>query len=211
MEIDFERYLGAVTRSVSSLERDGKPVRTVTLARTYDTTADDLWDAVTNPVRLPRWFLPVTGDLQVGGRFQLQGNAGGNILTCDKPKHLGITWEFGPGMSWVDVRIAPDGPGARLTLEHTAPVDDHWKQYGPGAVGVGWELALIGLALHMTTKAAVDPKEFEAWSMSPPGKAYIRGSSAVWGRADTAGGANAAEATKAAKATAAFYTGEAAS
>jgi hypothetical protein len=23
-----------------------------------------------------RWFLPVTGDLRVGGRFQLEGNAG---------------------------------------------------------------------------------------------------------------------------------------
>jgi uncharacterized protein YndB with AHSA1/START domain len=208
MDIDFERYLGAVTRSVSSLERDGKPVRTVTLTRTYDTSVSDLWDAVTNPARIPRWFLPVTGELKLGGHFQLQGHAGGKILVCEQPKHLGVTWEFGGNTSWVDLHLGPDGTGARLTLKHILPVDDHWKQFGPGAVGVGWDLLLVGMTLHVTTKAAVDPKEFEAWSMSASGKAFIRGSSGAWGRADIAGGADAKEATDVAKKTAAFYTGE---
>ena len=42
MDFEFEQHLGAVERSVSSLERDGKPARAVTLARSYDTTVDDL-------------------------------------------------------------------------------------------------------------------------------------------------------------------------
>ena len=29
----------------------------------YATDADDLWDAVTNGERIPRWFLPISGDL----------------------------------------------------------------------------------------------------------------------------------------------------
>ena len=58
MGFDFESHLGAVERSVSSLERDGLPAGAVTLSRSYATTVEDLWDALTNGERIPRWFLP---------------------------------------------------------------------------------------------------------------------------------------------------------
>jgi uncharacterized protein YndB with AHSA1/START domain len=209
MEIDVDHYLGAVTRSVASVERDGKPAWVVTLTRTYETTVQDLWEAVTNEERLPRWFLPVRGELRVGGRYQLEGNAGGEILVCDPPRHLGVTWEFGGDVSWVDVRVAKDAANrARLTLEHLAYPGDHWEKFGAGAGGVGWDLALIGLGAHLETGAANDPKEFEAWSMSQDGKTFIRGSSDDWCRASVAGGTNEAAAKAAAQETAAFYTGE---
>ena len=51
MDLDVEQHLGAVERSVSSLERDGQPARAVTLVRSYETTVEDLWDAVTNSER----------------------------------------------------------------------------------------------------------------------------------------------------------------
>jgi uncharacterized protein YndB with AHSA1/START domain len=66
MEIDVVRVLGLVTRKVRNFEKDGKPASTVTLSRLYDTTADDLWDALTSKERIPRWFLPVEGDLRLG-------------------------------------------------------------------------------------------------------------------------------------------------
>ena len=31
---------------------------------------------------------PISGDLRLGGRYQLQGNAGGEILVCEPPQHL---------------------------------------------------------------------------------------------------------------------------
>lgn len=58
--VDFAAHLGAVTRTVGELTRDGKPARKVTLARTYDTTPTDLWNAITDPDRLSRWFVPVS-------------------------------------------------------------------------------------------------------------------------------------------------------
>ena len=105
MDFDVEAQLGAVDRSVSSLGRDGQPVRAVTLARRYSTTVEDLWDAVTNPERIPRWFLPIGGHLKPGGRYQLEGNAGGLITACERPSHLALTWEFGEDVSWVDARF----------------------------------------------------------------------------------------------------------
>jgi len=208
MDLDFERHVGAVERSVSSLERDGQPARAITLARSYGTTVDDLWDAVTNGERLPRWFLPVSGDLQVGGRYQLEGNAGGVITACARPSHLALTWEFGGDVSWVEVRFSDDGPGrARLTLTHTAHLSEHWTKYGPGAAGVGWELGLMGLAIHLAQPN--EPKLDEAaFFASPEAKAFIAGSSESWGQASIASGADADAARAAAARTTAFYTGQ---
>ena len=105
MDFDVEGNLKAVERSVSALERDGQPARAVILSRSYPTTVEDLWDAVTSGERIARWFLPVSGKLELGGRYQLEGNAGGLITACERASHLALTWEFGEDVSWVEVRF----------------------------------------------------------------------------------------------------------
>src|SRR6516225_11205621 len=99
MDVDIASALGLVTRAVKSCEKDGKPASTVTLTRLYDTDVYDLWDALTNAERLPRWFLPIEGDLKLGGKYQLKGNAGGTITACTPPTHFAATWEFGAAVS----------------------------------------------------------------------------------------------------------------
>jgi uncharacterized protein YndB with AHSA1/START domain len=210
MKIDVVATLGAVVREVASREHEGRMARVIVATRTYDTTVADLWDALTSAERIPRWFLPVSGDLRLGGRYQLQGNAGGEIRTCEPPRLLAVTWEFGSEVSWVTVRLAdaPNG-GTRLELEHVAPVDaGRWEQFGPGAVGVGWELAMMGLGKHLETGAAVDPQAAMVWLGSPEGKDLIRRSSEAWGEASTAAGTEPEAAKAAAARTTAFYTGE---
>ena len=208
MDFDVESHLGDVERSVSSLERDGQPARAVTLSRSYATTVEDLWDAVTNSERIPRWFLPISGKLEPGGRYQLEGNAGGVITACERLAHFALTWEFGEDVSWVEVRISDDGAGrARLTLTHTAHLSEHWGEYGSGAVGVGWELGLMGLATHLTQPTEPKPDE-AAFATSPDGKSFITGSSEKWGRAAVAAGTEPDAARAAARRTTAFYTGE---
>ena len=210
MGFDFESHLAAVERSVASLERDGRPARAITLSRSYPTTVDDLWDAVTNGERIPRWFLPVSGNLEPGGRFQFEGNAGGAITACEPPDRLALTWEYGGDVSWVEVRIADDGAGgARLALTHTALPSEHWDRYGPGATGVGWEAGLVGLALHIAQPAA--PKldlDEAAFAASRDGKAFYAGSSEAWGEAAVAAGTDPGAARAAAARTTAAYTGE---
>ncbi len=210
MGLDVESHLSAVERSVSSLERDGQPARAVTLSRSYATTVEDLWNAVTNGERIPRWFVLISGELEPGGRYQLESNAGGVITACERLSHFALTWEFGEDASWVEVRISDDGAGrARLTLTHTARLSEHWGEYGPGAVGVGWEMGLLGLALHLTHPN--DPKpDPAAFAASPDGKALITGSSEAWEQAAVAAGTEPAAAHAAARRTTAFYTGESA-
>ena len=73
--MDVADVVGATRREVRVAERDGRPARQLVATRSYPTGAADLWDALTSPTRIPRWFLPITGDLRVGGRYQLTGNA----------------------------------------------------------------------------------------------------------------------------------------
>lgn len=207
MQFDFATHLNMIKRSVVEGERDGKTVRAVTLQRPYATNVEDLWDAVTNTERIPRWFLPISGDLRLGGKYQLEGNAGGTITECGKPHFFAATWEFAGGASWIEVRIAVEGDGASLTLKHICPVDEFWAQYGPGAVGVGWDLGTVGLAVHLAGEK-VGKFDEEAFAASPEGRALIGGASDDWARAAIEAGENPEQARKAARKTTAFYTGQ---
>jgi uncharacterized protein YndB with AHSA1/START domain len=209
-DIDILRYVGAVTRDVRTREHQGRPARVVVAACSYDTAIDDLWDAVTNPERIPRWFLPISGDLRLGGQYQLEGNASGQITACDPPRAFDLTWGCGGQVSWVNVRLTglSDG-GARLQLEHIAPVsDDFWNQYGPGAVGVGWDLAMFGLGRHLENGAAMDRKQATIWPMSQEGREFVSRSSDGWCHASIAAGTPESAAREAAGRTTEFYTGQ---
>jgi len=207
----FAKALGAEFRRFENREHEGKPARVVVAVRSYDTDREDLWDALTNRERIPRWFLPIEGDLKSGGRYQLKGNAGGTITRCDPPHALDVTWEFGGGMSWVTVRLAPEGKRTQLTLEHivhASDTDEHWKRFGPGAVGVGWDLTLYGLGKHLESGGApVDHAAAHAWMMSEDGKEFMRSSGKAWAEVHIAGGEDPAVARGMAQQTIAFYTG----
>ncbi|HEY0928982.1 MAG TPA: SRPBCC domain-containing protein [Gemmatimonas sp.] len=213
MFTDPSQHLGATVREVRHLEYRGQRARAVVAVRAYTTTRDDLWDALTNGERIPRWFLPISGELRVGGRYQFQGNAGGLIETCDAPTSLSVTWEYGAQITWVRVTLhVVNEESTRLELEHIAPVTDEgeafWTRYGPGAVGVGWDLGLTGLERHVDTGADNDGKAAEAWTLSPEGQAFVKQCSDGWGAASIAAGTEKQAALKAAAHTFAFYTGQ---
>jgi uncharacterized protein YndB with AHSA1/START domain len=208
----MENVSGTEFRRVEAREYLGKPALVGVAIRIYDTSVDDLWDAITTPERLARWFLPVEGDLKLGGRYQLKGNAGGTITRCDPPEALDLTWEFAGGTSWVNLRLTADGKKTRLTLEHIAHTggigEEHLKKFGPGATGVGWDLGLHGLKQHLGNPAvAIDPAAFEAWTLSSEGKAFVRRCGEAWAEAYIASGADPEEARAQAERTIAFYTG----
>jgi len=205
MNFDALRYVGAVTREIQSRMYEGRPARVLIASCAYDTSQEDLWDAITNPERIPRWFAPVTGDFRIGGHYQVEGNAGGEITDCQPPRHLALTWGMGGDVSWVNVELSPrnDG-GARLRLEHIAHVpDEFWNEYGPGAVGVGWDLAFLGLRYFFSLRERL---EHETWPLTAHGKAFVNQCSEAWAGASIASGTDEAAARAAAERTTAFYT-----
>ena len=124
--IDPVATAGLMTREVRDGSRDGTPTKIAVARRTYSADQDDLWNALTSAERLPRWFLPVSGDLTVGGRYQFEGQAGGLVERCDAPEIFAVTWEFGGQVSWVQVSLSPADDGT--TLEPGTPVRLAWRE-----------------------------------------------------------------------------------
>jgi len=154
--IDIARHLSAVHREVSA-KPETETVR-VLLRRSYDAEIDDVWSALTDPERVRRWFLPLTGDLRVGGTFNLEGNAGGDILDCQAPRLLRVT--FGGPTSIVELRLTSDAEpeGATvLELDHSVPLAMAGSAAGALYVGPGWDGAVMGLGLFLAGEPIEDP------------------------------------------------------
>ena len=83
--------------------------------------------------------------------------------------------------------------------------DEIWDQYGPGAVGVGWEGGLLGLALHLRGGALEDPI---AWQLSAEGRDFATGAARRGAAAHVAAGADPDEAARAVANTTMFYAPE---
>jgi len=211
MPFDIAAHIAATRREVRNVTQDGQPAKDVVASRLYETDVADLWEAVTDPDRIKRWFAPVTGELKLGGRFHIEGNASGTITACEPGQSYAGTWEFGGYTSWIQVAVLAEGEQARLEIHHIAPhPNPHWTQYGAGAGGVGWELGLLGLAEHLRRpQDDVRAEGMNGWEASEEAKKLIRAAAKDWGRAAIEGGDDSEEALKAAEATRRFYTGEA--
>jgi uncharacterized protein YndB with AHSA1/START domain len=86
----------------------------VTQAVEVDAPPDRIWQLLTDPAELPRWW-PDAAELEprVGGRVVLSfgpGDVSGEVITWEPPSALGFTWE------------ASNMPGVRLHVAFT--VDD---------------------------------------------------------------------------------------
>ncbi|HKF15095.1 MAG TPA: SRPBCC domain-containing protein [Gaiellaceae bacterium] len=86
----------------------------VTQAVEVEAPPDRVWELLTDPAELPRWW-PDAAELEprVGGRVVLRfgpGDVSGEITTWEPPSALGFTWE------------ASNMPGVRLHVALT--VDD---------------------------------------------------------------------------------------
>jgi uncharacterized protein YndB with AHSA1/START domain len=211
IDIDVDHQINAVQRTVGARTIDTGEAHVVTVSQSYDTDAADLWDAVTNIERIPRWFLPISGDLKLGGSYQLEGQANGTILTCDPPKNFTATWEFGGNVSWIDVSVSGEGSDrARLVLEHIAEVVDDaiWRQFGPGAVGMGWDSMLLGLAIHLSTGESIEPSDAQQWTGTEDGRRFLALSADEWYTANVGFGVDPAEARAMADRCLKAYLGE---
>lgn len=183
--IDIVDQINATHRQIGDAPVTTGPGRSLLLRRSYDASIEDVWDACTSADRIGRWLAPISGDLRPGGTFQLEGNAGGEILRCEAPHLLKVTWAMGEGMvTEVEVRLSsgPDGDTV-LELEHASPaeiVDEMVRAYGPGGtigIGGGWDIALLGLDRYLRG-AEFDPA---TWEDTPEVKEFATRSCHAWG------------------------------
>ena len=136
----------------------------------YDTDIDDLWSAITDPVRLARWHGQIEGDLRPGGEFRLYLEADdidstGRIDACEPPRRLVVTtretdesYRKGQGVPPFDavkeITLTPDGNQTVLVLEvRGMPLD------AIAFFGAGWQIHAENLAAYL---AGREPGDIEA-------------------------------------------------
>lgn len=126
--------------------------RVAAFERVYDAPLDDVWEACTDPDRLRRWYVPVSGDLRPGGTFRQEMMGSGTIERCEPPHRL--TLSLGSGADEIDLRLSALGDGStRLELEHATTCEEH--EIGGAmydavfCMGGGYYPRLVALGKHL--------------------------------------------------------------
>jgi len=203
---DFMDILLSTTRLVTTTQLNHQEATAVVLHHELSSPAHDVWAACTEPGRIQAWFLPISGDLAIGGHYALEGNASGEVLECNPGRSFRVSWVMGAGPdSELVVTVTPTNTDhALVELRHTATVDpDMMGTYGPGAVGVGWDATLLGLYQYLRGIPTGPSNPLPPQAMHP----FFEASSDAWATAAIAHGAEADGARAAAVRTTAFYTG----
>ncbi|WP_125131212.1 SRPBCC domain-containing protein [Microbacterium sp. 10M-3C3] len=138
--------------------KDGDRYRMV-YDEVYATDAADLWAAVTTRERLARWMADYTGELRLGGAWEVssEGEAWGRgrITACEPGRSFTTTWHAtGEEPTILHVRLEPVEGGTRLVLEHDGVQS---LFYGPG-----WQTYLERL-VAVTADPDADLGGEDAW------------------------------------------------
>ena len=128
-------------------------VGTVRMEDVYDTSAADLWEAISDPTRLSRWLVDITGVPEVGAvlRAHFTSSWDGTIRVdvCEPQKHLSVTStedDSDQEPMTIEAWITPDGPRTRLVIEERGFRRDQLAPHG-----AGWQVHLDDLGWHLTS------------------------------------------------------------
>lgn len=131
----------------------GGDARSAIMRRVYPAPIDDVWAALTEPDRVNRYFLPLSGDLKEGGHYVVEMNTDGEVLKCDKPNLLRLSWNVeGAVADEVEIRLKKVKGGTQLELEHSSVRDTFVSsdpKTGDWGIGAGWELPLKYLGMYL--------------------------------------------------------------
>jgi uncharacterized protein YndB with AHSA1/START domain len=133
----------------------------------YGTAIDDLWSALTDPVRLARWYGQVEGDLRPGGEFHLylesnDWDGTGRVEVCEPPRRLLVTtresdesWRKGRGVppfdEAIEATLTADGDQTILVIEVQGMPLDTIAFYG-----AGWQIHAEELAAYLAGRERGD-------------------------------------------------------
>jgi uncharacterized protein YndB with AHSA1/START domain len=113
-------------------------MNSVRLVRQIAARPDTVFEAISTPAGITRWWGPDAGpvliaemDLRVGGRFKVrfrmldasEHECSGKILELQRPTHLAMSWEWAgdeaEGESRVEWLLRPTAQGTELIFTHT--------------------------------------------------------------------------------------------
>ena len=121
---------------------------TIEVDQFIEATPARVWQTLTDPQLLARWWAP--GDIapRVGHRFTLDmpgwGQVPCEVLEAEGLEHLAYTFNTTWTLTW---RLVPEGAGTRLFLQHTGFDLTQKRDRDAEGMGPGWrEVVLPRLA-----------------------------------------------------------------
>jgi uncharacterized protein YndB with AHSA1/START domain len=137
---------------------DGKGI--VRMEDRFDTDIDDLWQALTDPRRLARWYGEVEGDLRPGGEYQahvtMSGWEGtGRVEVCEPPRRLRVLTRDAdqPDEEVLEATLTADGDQTILVIEARGLAIEYLAAHG-----AGWQVHVEDLAAHLAGRERCDIK-----------------------------------------------------
>ena len=135
---------------------DGKGI--VRMEDRFDTDADDVWSALTDPARLARWYGEVEGDLRLGGEYRARLFASGwegtgRVEACEPPRRLLVRIKNGdgPDENEIEATLTADGDQTIMVWEERGMPLDLLSAYGAGV-----QLHVEDLADHLAGRERRD-------------------------------------------------------
>ncbi|MEI2776126.1 MAG: SRPBCC domain-containing protein [Tetrasphaera sp.] len=150
----------------ATIDRTHDQIR-LSFERRFDTSADELWDAVTNPDRIARWLFPVR-EGRPGPDASIHMDAGPD----DQPVWRVTRWE--PKSAWafrwdhpthaglstlVTIEVAADGEEAVLRLTH-----DELTAHDAPEYAAGWQVHLDKGLVPLLSSPAGPDLDWSQWT-----------------------------------------------
>lgn len=122
---------------------------TVRMEDLYDTSVKDVWSAVTEPDRLSRWIVEVTGDLRPGRQFHARFTSGsegpGRVDECVPHSRVLVTMNpGGDDETVIEATLTEEGGRTRLVIEERGlPLEE------VAGYGAGWQAHMEDLTSYL--------------------------------------------------------------
>lgn len=143
-------------RQLGQVLRDTDGVR-LEFVRTYDAPIADVWSALTDPERMPRWFGRWRGDPSSGSVEVALSDEEGSpteqviIDACEPPRWLAVTMA-NPDRPWpLEATLREGGGGTSLRFVHRLA-----EPYDASSIGPGWHYYLDRLGAEVAGQPVPD-------------------------------------------------------
>jgi uncharacterized protein YndB with AHSA1/START domain len=134
---------------------DGKGI--VRMEDRFGTDIDDVWSALTDPLRLARWLGTVEGDLRLGGEYRFHfyasGSEGtGRVQVCEPPRRLLLAHAIGqPSETVIEATLTADGDQTIVVVEERGMPPNLLFAYGAGV-----QIHIEDLGAHLAGRERCD-------------------------------------------------------